>query len=67
LAVFSAGFTLEAAAAVAGDSTAPAAEEIIANLVAKSLATRDGSVLAGRWRLLETIRAYGLGKLAEKR
>ena len=65
LAVFSAGFTLKAAAAVAGDSTAPAVEESIANLVAKSLVTRDGSVPAGRWRLLETIRAYGLGRLAE--
>ncbi len=65
LAVFSAGFTLEAAAAVAGDSTAPAVAESIANLVAKSLVMRDGSVPAGRWRLLETIRAYGLGRLAE--
>jgi len=65
LAVFPAGFTLEAAGAVAGDSTAPAVVESIANLVAKSLVTRDGSVPAGRWRLLETIRAYGLGRLAE--
>ena len=65
LAVFPGGFTLEAAAAVAGDSTAPAVAESIANLVAKSVVTRDGSVPAGRWRLLETIRAYGLGRLAE--
>jgi predicted ATPase/DNA-binding winged helix-turn-helix (wHTH) protein len=65
LAVFPGGFTLEAAAAVAGDSTAPAVAENIANLVAKSLVTRDGSVPAGRWRLLETIRVYGLGRLAE--
>jgi predicted ATPase/DNA-binding winged helix-turn-helix (wHTH) protein len=65
LAVFPGGFTLEAAAAVAGDSTAPAVAEKIANLVAKSLVTRDGSVPAGRWRLLETIRVYGLGRLAE--
>ncbi len=64
LAVFPGGFTLEAAA-VAGDSTAPAVAESIANLVAKSLVMRDGSVPAGRWRLLETIRAYGLGRLAE--
>jgi predicted ATPase/DNA-binding winged helix-turn-helix (wHTH) protein len=65
LAVFPAGFTLEAAAAVAGDSTPPGVAESIANLVAKSLVTRDGSVTAGRWRLLDTIRAYGLGRLAE--
>ncbi|HET9847591.1 MAG TPA: winged helix-turn-helix domain-containing protein [Candidatus Dormibacteraeota bacterium] len=65
LAVFSAGFTLEAAAAVVGDSTAPAVAESLANLVAKSLVTRDGFVPAGRWRLLETIRSYGLGRLTE--
>ena len=65
LAVFPGGFTLEATAAVAGDSTAPAVAESMANLVAKSLVMRDGSVPAGRWRLLETIRAYGLGRLAE--
>jgi predicted ATPase len=39
--------------------------EQIANLVAKSLVTLDGSAPAGRWRLLETIRAYALEKLAE--
>ena len=65
LAVFPGGFTLEAAAAVAGDSTASAVAESMANLVAKSLVMRDASVPAGRWRLLETIRAYGLGTLAE--
>jgi predicted ATPase len=65
LAVFPGGFTLEAATAVAGDSTAPAVAESVASLVAKSLVTRDGSVPADRWRLLETIRAYGLGRLAE--
>ena len=65
LAVFPGGFTLDAAAAVAGDGTAPVVAESIANLVAKSLVTRDGSVTAGRWRLLETVRAYGLERLAE--
>jgi len=67
LAIFSAGFTLEAAVAVAGDDgTARAAvADGVANLVAKSLATRDGSVTTGRWRLLETIRAYALEKLAK--
>src|SRR5204862_7180035 len=37
----------------------------MAGRVARSVVTRDGSVRAGRWRLLETIRAYGLGRLAE--
>jgi len=67
LSVFPAGFTLEAAAAVMSESDdAPAVvDEGIANLVAKSLVSRDGSTPAGRWRLLETIRAYALEKLAE--
>jgi predicted ATPase len=67
LSVFPAGFTLEAAAAVMSESDDALAVvgEGIANLVAKSLVSRDGSIPAGRWRLLETIRAYGLEKLAE--
>ena len=67
LSVFPAGFTLEAAEAVMSESDdAPAVvDEGIANLVAKSLVSRDGSTPAGRWRLLETIRAYALEKLAE--
>jgi predicted ATPase len=39
--------------------------EQIANLVAKSLITLDGSAPSGRWRLLETIQAYALEKLAD--
>ena len=65
LAVFSAGFTLDAAAAVMGNTTPSTVAEGMANLVAKSLVTRDGSVPAGRWRLLETIRIYAREKLAE--
>ena len=67
LGIFSDGFTLEAAVAVASDNgrTGSTVAEGIANLVAKSLVTRDGSVPTGRWRLLETIRAYALEKLAE--
>jgi predicted ATPase/DNA-binding winged helix-turn-helix (wHTH) protein len=68
LAVFPAGFTLEAAAAVLsdGDDAPAVVDEGIASLVAKSLVSRDGSIPAGRWRLLETIRAYALEKLAER-
>jgi predicted ATPase len=67
LGVFAAGFTLEAAAAVMSDQgcTASALLEHIANLVAKSLVTLDGLAPTGRWRLLETLRAYALEKLAE--
>jgi predicted ATPase/DNA-binding winged helix-turn-helix (wHTH) protein len=68
LAIFPAGFGLEAAAAVvsASDDAAAVIGEDIANLVSKSLVTQDGSTPAGRWRLLETIRAYALEKLAER-
>jgi predicted ATPase/DNA-binding winged helix-turn-helix (wHTH) protein len=67
LAIFAAGFTLEAATAVmpGAGSELPAVAEALANLVGKSLVALDGSVPAGRWRLLETIRAYALEKLAE--
>jgi predicted ATPase/DNA-binding winged helix-turn-helix (wHTH) protein len=67
LAVFPAGFTLEAAAAVVGDASSAGSTVVegIANLVAKSLVTLDGSTLYSRWRLLETIRAYALEKLAK--
>ena len=66
LAVFPAGFTLEAATAVMRDVGHDVSEVTasIVNLVAKSLVASDASVPAGRWRLLETIRAYALEKLA---
>jgi predicted ATPase len=67
LGVFARGFTLEAANAVMSDRGYSASVVLneIANLVAKSLVTLDGSEPTGRWRLLETIRAYALEKLAE--
>jgi predicted ATPase/DNA-binding winged helix-turn-helix (wHTH) protein len=67
LAVFAAGFTIEAAAAVAGGTgtAAPTLTEAIASLVAKSLVALDTSGTASRWRLLETTRAYALEKLTE--
>jgi predicted ATPase/DNA-binding winged helix-turn-helix (wHTH) protein len=61
LAIFPAGFTIAAAAAVVrGAGTAIA--EGIANLVAKSLISFEGAS-TDRWRLLETVRAYALEKL----
>jgi len=67
LAVFAGGFTIEAANAISGLSK----EEIVdtadrlANLVGKSLVTLESSVTEGRWRLLETIRAYAFERLSE--
>jgi predicted ATPase/DNA-binding winged helix-turn-helix (wHTH) protein len=67
LAVFPAGFTSKAAAAVmqdAGHQTTVI--DGIEDLVAKSLVMLDGSASGGRWRLLQTIRAYALEKLEEE-
>jgi len=66
VAVFPAGFTVEAAAAVMTDTdSAPSAiVDGVASLTAKSLVARDASMHPPRWRLLETTRAYALEKLA---
>jgi non-specific serine/threonine protein kinase len=65
LAIFPAGFTHEAATAVLGGTgiDPSAVLEGIANLVSKSLVALDPST--GRWRLLETTRAYAIEKLSE--
>jgi non-specific serine/threonine protein kinase len=64
LAIFPAGFTLEAATAAASDTESSAALSV-SNLVSKSLVTLDGSDADRRWRLLETVRVYSLEKLAK--
>jgi predicted ATPase len=66
LAVFSAGFTLEAATAVAASAGVSAAQvfEGIANLVAKSLLAADLDGPVPCYRLLATTRAFALEKLA---
>jgi non-specific serine/threonine protein kinase len=66
LAIFSGGFTLEAATAVVNDSAVEQSSilEGIGNLVAKSLVTMSRDAVS-RWYLLETTRAYGLEKLAD--
>jgi predicted ATPase/DNA-binding winged helix-turn-helix (wHTH) protein len=64
LAILAAGFPLEAGSAVMLGAV-PSVRATIANLVARSLVALDGSETAGRWRLLETIRAYALEKLVE--
>jgi len=67
LAVFAGTFSLGAASAVITTPEIAPADVVddIANLVAKSLLTvgTDGTV--ARYRLLDTMRAYGLEKLAE--
>ena len=67
LAVFPAGFTLDAALALMceTDGNEFSVMDGIMELVAKSLVTFDGTEGSSRWRLLETIRAYALQKLAE--
>jgi predicted ATPase/DNA-binding winged helix-turn-helix (wHTH) protein len=66
VAVFRAGFSVEAATAVTidTDSAPTAIVDGVAGLVVKSLVARDASAHPPRWRLLETIRAYALEKLA---
>jgi len=66
LGMFSGGFTVEAAAAVAMDSaTGCEAIERLADLVAKSLVVADVSGTKPRFRLLETTRAFAIEKLDE--
>ena len=63
VAVFPAGFTLEGAEAVAGEAAGPA----VLRLVDCSLLVppRPGPDGRSRYRMLETLRAYGAGLLAE--
>lgn len=68
LSVFSGGFTLEAAEVVCKEDGATL--EILSSLLDKSLVVTDASTGAGsadepRFGMLETIRAYGLERLAE--
>lgn len=67
LAVFAGGFTLDAASWVLGDPESDVVD-LLASLVDKSLVQLDeASDLDGerRYRLLETLRDYGLEKLAQ--
>ena len=67
LAVFAGGFTLEAADAVAGNETIDAFEVLdgLGQLVDKSLMVAQETGDGTRYRLLETIRQYGLDRLDE--
>ena len=63
LSVFPAGFTLEAAEAVAGAASRPSVLRLVdCSLLSPPRAGPDGRL---RYVLLETLRAYGAGQLAE--
>jgi predicted ATPase/DNA-binding CsgD family transcriptional regulator len=66
LSVFAGGFRLQAAEEVctADDLQTEDVFHLLAGLVAKSLVVADTSGEQARYRLLETIRHYGAGKLA---
>ncbi|MDB5447448.1 MAG: transcriptional regulator, winged helix family, partial [Phenylobacterium sp.] len=67
LAVFVGDFTMEEAGAVAakGDVAASDVLPSVASLVTQSLVVRNDDCPAPRFRLLETMRAYAMDKLAE--
>jgi predicted ATPase/DNA-binding winged helix-turn-helix (wHTH) protein len=67
LAVFSGGFTVEAASSVASDRTIDdfAVVDLLSQLVTRSLVVADTNDAGARYRLLETTRAYALEKLVE--
>ena len=66
LAVFAGGWTLDAAQAVCADVlAADAVLDLVIQLVDKSLAAADTREAGARYRMLETVREYGLSKLAQ--
>jgi predicted ATPase/class 3 adenylate cyclase len=67
LSVFSGGATLEAVEAVCAAAPVEVDEilDLMSSLVARSLVVADDSGLDTRYRLLETIRQYGVDRLAE--
>lgn len=64
LALFPGGFTIEAACAVMRDRPPTDVADCISSLVEKSIVTFDRTTPDERWRLLETVRAYAMDKLA---
>lgn len=68
LSMFGAGFGLDAAAAIVSDTGNPASAVIegVSDLVSKSLLVNVSAGNAGRWRMLETVRAYASEKLVAR-
>jgi predicted ATPase/DNA-binding winged helix-turn-helix (wHTH) protein len=67
LAIFAVGFTLAAASAVVSSAEIAASDVIdcVANLVTKSLVTRESGDALPQYRLLETTRAYAIEELSK--
>jgi predicted ATPase/class 3 adenylate cyclase len=67
LAIFPGGFTLEASSAIIADDATDefAAVDLLSQLVTRSLVIADPIPAGTRYRLLETTRAYALGRLDE--
>ena len=63
--VFVGGFDLDAATAVSGLGNRGAVADLIGRLTDKSLLNHRNGPDGSRWRMLETIRAYAVGRLAE--
>ncbi len=67
LSVFAGIFTLDAARSIAVGADLEDTQVVtaVASLIGKSLVTSDGGNKVSRYRLLDTTRAYGVGKLVE--
>ena len=67
LAIFPGGFELEAARAIMTmtDGEGSGVADSLADLISKSLVTRDSTTIGIRYRLLDTTRAYALEKLIQ--
>lgn len=67
LSVFPGSFTVEAASALAGDERIDehTVIDVVSQLVSRSLVLAETGAAQTRYRLLETVRAYALEKLAE--
>ncbi len=65
LAVFAGAFSVEAVSAIAANAELAPFEVVngLSNLVAKSIVVAEAKGLVGRFRLLDTMRAYALEKL----
>lgn len=64
LAIFSGGFSFDAACAVMREHSPADVAGSIASLVEKSVVNLEQASSGGRWRLLETVRSYAMDKLA---
>jgi non-specific serine/threonine protein kinase len=63
LAIFSGGFSFDAACAVMRDHLSSEVADSIASLVEKSVVNLEPASSGERWRLLETVRSYAMDKL----